>query len=120
MTSSPRVAVRIPATGATVARAAVADSPLRRMRGLLGRDRFDEGDGLVIDPCSSIHTCFMRFAIDVLFLDRDGRIVRAVERLTPFRFVSGGWKARRTIELPAGTIRRAGLVAGALIQVDPL
>lgn len=120
MTTTPRVAIRVQESGALVAYAAVADTALRRLRGLLGRDALAEGDGLMIDPCSSIHTCFMRFPIDVLFIDRDGRVVRAVERLVPFRFVSGGRGARRTVELPSGTIERQRLTHGAVLAVEPM
>jgi uncharacterized membrane protein (UPF0127 family) len=120
MTPAPRVTVRLQGSGALIARAAVADTALRRMRGLLGRDGLADGEGLMIDPCSSIHTCFMRFPIDVLFLDRQGRILRAIERLTPFRFVSGGRGTRRTLELSAGTICRQRLDPGAILAVEPM
>jgi hypothetical protein len=118
MTKSSRVTVRMSSTGETIACASVANTPLRRMRGLLGRSGLEEGDGLVIDPCSSVHTCFMRFAIDVVFVDRDGRVLRAVERMSPFRFAAGGFRARRTLELPAGTIARAGLAPGAMLAME--
>lgn len=120
MNRPPRVAVRVVSTGTTVACAELAATPLRRLRGLLGRDGLAEGDGLVIDPCSGVHTCFMRFPIDVLFVNREGRILRAVERMTPFRFASGGRGAVRTIELPAGTIGRAGLARGLSLALEPM
>ncbi|OFW03941.1 MAG: hypothetical protein A3H96_15980 [Acidobacteria bacterium RIFCSPLOWO2_02_FULL_67_36] len=114
-----RVKVRVAATGRVLARAELAATPLRRLRGLLGRDGLAAGDGLVIDPCSSVHTCFMRFPIDLLFIDRDGRVLRAAENVGPFRFVSGGRGARRTIELPAGTIANAKVAPGATLALDP-
>ncbi len=105
--------------GETVAVAAVADHPLSRTIGLLTRSHLDAGDGLIIDPCHSIHTWFMRFAIDVLFLDDGGRVVRLVEALPPFRFASGRPRARVTVELPAGTIRRAAIAVGARLGLEP-
>lgn len=97
--------------------AAVADRPLTRMIGLLGRRRLDPGEGLVITPCHTIHTWFMRFPIDVLFIDENGIVVRAVEALAPFRLASGRPRARTTIELPAGTLRRLAVGAGARVRM---
>ncbi len=118
MSSPARVTLRLTSTGVVLARAELADGVFRRMLGLLGRDRLTDGDGLILEPCSSIHTCFMRFAIDVLFVDRCGRVLRVVERLRPFRFAWGGAGARRTIELPAGTIGRFGVLVGATVEAE--
>src|SRR5262245_25569150 len=103
--------------GDTVAVATVADRPWTRMIGLLGRRRFEDGDGLVITPCDTIHTWFMRFPIDVLFVDENGIVVRAIEALAPFRLASGGPQARITIELPVGTLRRIAVPAGARVRM---
>jgi uncharacterized membrane protein (UPF0127 family) len=120
MPSVPRRRVRvvIEPDGRLIATATVADTALTRLVGLLGRASLAPGDGLVIEPCWSVHTCFMRFAIDVLFLDADGVVLRAVPALAPWRVASGGWKACRTVELPAGTIAREGLAAGVQIRLD--
>ncbi|MBI2835244.1 MAG: DUF192 domain-containing protein, partial [Acidobacteria bacterium] len=64
--------------------ATVAATPFSRMIGLLARRSLDEGDGLVLQPCSMVHTWFMRFAIDVIFLDRHGTVLRVVDTLRPF------------------------------------
>jgi uncharacterized membrane protein (UPF0127 family) len=103
----------------TIAVATIADRPLARAVGLLGRSRFEQGDGLVIAPCDTIHTWFMRFPIDVLFVDQDGVVVRAIESLAPFNLASGRPRARMTIELPAGTVRRAALREGARVRMEP-
>jgi uncharacterized membrane protein (UPF0127 family) len=103
----------------TLAVAKVADRPLTRMVGLLGRGRLDPGDGLVIAPCHTIHTWFMRFPIDVLFIDEGGVVVRAIESLAPFSFASGRPLARTTIELPAGTLRRTAVRPGARLRMEP-
>jgi uncharacterized membrane protein (UPF0127 family) len=103
----------------TLAVAAVADRPWTRMIGLLGRARLDQGDGLVIEPCDMIHTWFMRFPIDVIFVDRHGLIVNAVHSLGPFRLASGRPAATTAIELPAGTLRRAGVHQGVRVRMEP-
>jgi uncharacterized protein len=103
----------------TLAVAAVADRPWTRMIGLLGRAGLDEGDGLVIEPCDTIHTWFMRFPIDVLFVDRQGLVVNAVRELGPFRFASGRPAATTTIELPAGTLKRVGVHQGVRVRMEP-
>lgn len=77
---------------------------LARTRGLLGRSSLEPGEGLRIEPCSSIHMFFMRFAIDAIFVDREGRVTRTVENLRPWRLALGGRGARAVIELPLGTI----------------
>jgi uncharacterized protein len=115
----PRVTVTDVERGKVLAVAARADTVLTRMVGLLGRAGLAAGDGLVITPCSMIHTFFMRFPIDVLFADRAGRVVAVIDTLRPFRLVWGGWRARQAIELPAGALRRAGVAAGGRISVEP-
>lgn len=90
-----------------------------RVRGLLGRRGLRAGEGLWIEPCSSIHMFFMRFAIDAVFTDCDGRVVRVVSRLKPWRVAAGGRGARAVLELPAGTIERAPTRAGDRLRVSP-
>ena len=89
------------------------------MRGLLGRGGLDAGDGLVLRRCGLIHTWFMRFPIDVLFVDRHGCIVRLREAVEPFRFAWGGWRAATTVELPAGTLRDANVAVGQRVRLEP-
>jgi uncharacterized membrane protein (UPF0127 family) len=115
-----RLAVRRGGPGTLIACAQLADRPLRRLCGLLGSEGLADGDGLILSPCSSVHTCFMRFPIDVLFVDRAGHVLRAFEDVQPFRFVSGGRGAVRTIELPAGTIGRTGIVLGETLLMEPV
>jgi uncharacterized protein len=92
-------------------RCRVAATLLRRLRGLLGRRRLERGEGLLIRPCSSVHTFFMRFTIDVVFLDRDGHVRKVVPELRPWRIA---WcrGAREVVELAAGEARRHGLAVG--------
>lgn len=94
-----------------------ARTPGRRMRGLLGRSALGAGNGLWIEPAPSVHTYFMRFAIDVVFLDRDRRVLRVAERIAPWRVV-GARHARVALELPAGAASRAGLAVGDTLMVS--
>ncbi len=92
-------------------RVEVAGNFLKRGVGLLGRAGLAEDAGLFITPCPSVHTCFMRFAIDVVFVDRAGTIVRIVPRVPPWRF-AGAKRAYACLELAAGAAERFGLEVG--------
>ncbi len=87
-----------------VARLELAKSLWQQTVGLLGRRQFPSDTGMWLEPCNSIHTFGMRFAIDVLFLDASGRLVRAVPNLRPWRICWPVWRARAVVEIPAGTI----------------
>ncbi len=103
--------------GKVLAQAATRANTLwSRMKGLLGREELGEGEGLVIDPCNAIHTFFMRFPIDVLFVDRGGRIVRTVERLRPFRVTGIVFAAQCVVELPAGVVEGTATSVGDLVE----
>ena len=82
-----------------------ADSLLLRMKGLLGRKEFRLDQAIILKPCNSIHTFFMHFPIDVLFLDRSNSIVGIIENMKPYRISKIYLKAYYAIELPAGTIK---------------
>ena len=89
----------------------VADSTLRRMRGLLGRRTLARGEGIVLRPAWSIHTAFMHFSIDVVFLDAEQVVMRVEHALRPFKTASCRG-AREIVELAAGECERRGLVVG--------
>ena len=92
-------------TGAEVASwVGFADRWWRRAVGLLGRSSLDDDEGLLLAPCASVHTLGMRFAIDVAFLDRDGRVVSAKPRVFPGGLARGGPQASATLELPPGKL----------------
>lgn len=83
-----------------------------RLIGLLGRSSLPPGEALVLEPCNSIHTAFMRFTIDLVYVDRSGQVVKVVPELKPFR-ISGLLRgARSAIELPSGTIAHTGTAVG--------
>jgi uncharacterized membrane protein (UPF0127 family) len=92
-------------------RVVVADRAHRRMRGLLGRKYLREGEGMVLRPGWSIHTAFMRFPIDAVFLDADQVVIKIEHEIGPWRTVSCRG-AREVVELPAGECHRRGLEVG--------
>jgi uncharacterized protein len=99
-------------------KAELADGSLQRMRGLLGRKSLPAGDGLLLQPAPSIHTAFMRFAIDAVFLDRDSVVVKVVDFLAPWRAASAR-QARSVLELAAGESGRRGVQIGdRLVRVS--
>ena len=105
-------------TGGTIAHAVeVASTRGTRRRGLLGRDAMAPSSALILTPCCSVHTAFMRFAIDVVFVDRAGRVVKLVADLPPWR---AAWCARAhsVVELAAGTARSRELHAGDAIYLE--
>jgi uncharacterized membrane protein (UPF0127 family) len=89
-----------------------ARTPWSRLVGLLGHAHLPQGEGLLIVPCSSVHTFFMRFPIDVAFLDREGKVVRMFVSVPPFRILLGGPRARMALELPPGALNRASTEPG--------
>jgi uncharacterized protein len=93
-----------------------ANSVWKRMVGLLNRRALRDGEGLLLDRCYGIHTIGMRFAIDVLFLDQDLRVLRTVEALPPWRTCAVK-RAVYVLELPLGAIRRTRTEAGDQIQL---
>jgi hypothetical protein len=93
-----------------------ANTVFKRMIGLLNRNSLGEGEGLLLDRCYGIHTIGMRFSIDVLFLDRDFRVMRAVAAVPPFR-TSIVKQAVYVLELPVGSIARTRTEAGDQIQM---
>ncbi len=92
-------------------RCTLADAPLSRLRGLLGRDGLQPGEGLLLRPASSIHTFFMRFPIDAVFLDRALVVLDIADAVDPWRAASQRG-AKAVLELPAGESFRRGLEIG--------
>ncbi|MBU0503872.1 MAG: DUF192 domain-containing protein [Candidatus Omnitrophota bacterium] len=83
----------------------IADTPSRRMRGLLGKKDFDKGRAMIIRPCQSIHTFFMRFSIDVLFIDKNNKVIKVIPDLRPFRLTPVYLDSAFIIEMPVGVIQ---------------
>jgi uncharacterized membrane protein (UPF0127 family) len=93
-------------------RALAARNFWSRLIGLLGRPRLEKGQALLLEHCNSIHTAFMRFAIDAIYVDRTGRVLKTVPDLKPFRMSGILRGGHSVIELPAGTIAQTGTLAG--------
>jgi uncharacterized membrane protein (UPF0127 family) len=89
-----------------------------RLRGLLGRSDFPEGHGLFFEGTNSIHTFFMRFPIDVVFLDHQGVVKALVHDLKPWRVVLPVWNAKNCLELPAGTLQRTEIEKGDKLRAE--
>jgi uncharacterized membrane protein (UPF0127 family) len=98
-------------------RCVVADGMFTRMRGLLGRRDLPEGEGILLRPASSVHTAFMQFPIDVVFVDRDLVVLKVVPEL-------GAWRAaacrgaKATFELAAGEAARRGVETGTRLSLE--
>lgn len=90
-----------------------------RLIGLLGKNRLEEGDGLWISPCSSIHSIGMRFVFDAVFLGPDGKISWLIDGFQRNRVSGIVRNACGVLELPAGTIRRTGSAMGDEIRFGP-
>ena len=106
-------------SGATLANRVLSalDSRSRRT-GLLRHESLPDGEAMVIAPTNAIHTFFMRFAIDVAFVARDGRVVKTCASVKPWR-VAMALRAFAVIELPAGTLARCDTVPGDTLSILP-
>lgn len=91
----------------------------QRTRGLLGRKEIKRGEGLYIPACRSIHTFFMSFPIDVVFIDNDNRITRVLPSLVPFRIAFGPQNTAGVLELSAGMLKNNRCVIGDKISFIP-
>ncbi|HLD82479.1 MAG TPA: DUF192 domain-containing protein [Candidatus Omnitrophota bacterium] len=96
----------------------VADNPFKRMSGLLGRREFLKGQALLIKPCNSVHTFFMRFPIDVLFIDKNNQVVKAIPCLKPFRLTYMYLAAGSCLELPCGAIQATSTREGDTLSLE--
>lgn len=97
-------------------RAELADTPWTRLRGLLGRAELPAGSGMLIVPAPSIHSAFMRFEFDAVFLDREMKVVRVAERIPRWRARSAR-RAKSVLELSAGEASRRGVQVGDQLAV---
>lgn len=97
----------------------VADTSAKRRTGLLKHDRLDSGEGLWIKPCESVHTFFMKFPIDLVYLDRSHK-VRKVCHAVPAWRLSACLTAHSILELPAGTIEQSRTAVGDMVTIEKL
>ncbi len=100
-------------------RCLMATNVALRFRGLMGKKELPAGEGILLRPCASVHTMFMRFPIDVVFCDRDLRVLGVASEVPKWR-MRGHRNAKVTIELAAGEAARRGLAVGAQLRVADL
>lgn len=96
-----------------------AANPYTRGKGLIGRKNLARGEGLIIQPCNSIVMFFMRFPIDVVFVDGDGAVCHVLRAIKPWRTSSIVRQSKFVVELPAGTIEASGTELGDRIEIEP-
>lgn len=96
----------------------LAETRAERRRGLLGRDRMDTSSALLLTPCFAVHTAFMRFSIDVIFVDRDGSVVKLVPQMEPWRMAIA-FRACSVVELAAGMLERHAVAIGDRLYLSP-
>ena len=96
----------------------VANTLFSRMKGLLGKKELPQGEALWIKPCFSVHTFFMQFPIDVLFLDKENQVIAVVSDLTPNRMTRLYTKSFSVLELPVGTIDASEIMIGEKIIIE--
>jgi uncharacterized membrane protein (UPF0127 family) len=94
----------------------IAGTSETRRRGLLGRDSLDPSEALIIAPCSAIHMFFMRFAIDAVFVERDGRVRKIVHDLRPWR-IALSFGAYAVVEMSSGAVARSDVEVGDRLMI---
>ena len=100
-------------------RVEIAATRRTRRRGLLGRDRLDEASAMLLAPCVAVHTAGMRFAIDVVFVDRQGYAVKVVRNLRPWR-IALATEGRAVIEMAAGSLGWGQVLPGDRLYLAPV
>jgi hypothetical protein len=111
------VALRLENGRTVCERCLLAETALARMRGLLGRRELVREEGILLRPASSIHMAFMRFPIDALFLDGDGRVLKIARDLKPWK-MSSARRSKAVVELASGEAARRGVEVGQRVLED--
>jgi len=89
-----------------------------RKTGLLRHQSFPAGSAMLIAPSNAVHTFFMRFAIDIAFVTRDGMVVKTRDSVPPWR-IAAAFRGYAVIELPAGTLARCETIVGDMLAIVP-
>ncbi len=97
----------------------VADTSAKRRAGLLKHTRLDPGSGLWIVPCESVHTFFMKFPIDLIYLDKHRKVRKVRHAVPPWR-LSACLTAHSILEFPAGTAQESGTLPGDELSIEKL
>jgi uncharacterized protein len=93
-------------------------SLIRRMLGLISTPELATGSGMILEPCRSVHTCGMRYAIDVAFISRNHMILHMIHSMKPYRMSRIVWGAVAVIELPAGVLHKTSTINGHLVDIQ--
>jgi uncharacterized membrane protein (UPF0127 family) len=113
-----KVSIRLPQNQIEICKACpVADTSWSRLVGLLRHEKLSQGEGLLIVPCSQVHTIFMKFSIDAIFLNSEN-IVLAAHTLKPWRVSPLYFGAKKVLELPQGSIQQFAIKKGAALEVN--
>lgn len=99
-------------------RAALANTFFARLKGLIGKNTLEEDEGLCITPCNSVHMFFMKFSIDVLFIDKDNLVCKTISNLEPWRISPVVRGASCVVELPKDTIEKRSIEKGDYIKIE--
>jgi uncharacterized membrane protein (UPF0127 family) len=97
----------------------LANTLFKRIKGLLGRKEFYPPEALILEPCNSIHTFFMKFPIDVVFLNKQNIVIKTLSFLKPWRLSGIYFTSFRCIELPAGTLKATSTEIGDYLFFEP-
>lgn len=103
---------------AVATRARAATTYRQRLLGLMGQRTLDVGESLVIEPCQGVHTGFMRFSIDVFHVSADGRVLRVLSNMKPWRLGPVVRSSRLVVESPAGTALATGTAEGDVLTFE--
>ena len=95
-----------------------ADNSFKRMKGLLGTKGLKASEAMLINPCNAIHTFFMKFPIDVLFVNKDNKVVKVITNMPSFRLSPICFTSQFVVELPVGTIQATHTVAGDQLVLE--
>ncbi len=98
---------------------ACAETFWQRLMGLMGKKTFpEEYDCLIFEKCNSIHCFFMRMPIDVIFTDKENKVVKCISGLKPWHLAFGTLKSCNCIELPSGTLKKSGTLPGDRLCIN--
>ncbi|MFN8577842.1 MAG: DUF192 domain-containing protein [Candidatus Sericytochromatia bacterium] len=95
-----------------------ANTPYRRFIGLMGKKEINEGQGVFLTPCNSIHMMFMKFPIDIIFLDRKNKIIHITENIQPWKISKIVFMAQSVLELPVGSVSKTDSKVGDKLTIE--
>ena len=96
----------------------VAESASQKVKGLLGRECLEDGQGLLFKGAGSLHTMFMRFPIDIIYTDKNGKVTKVARAVRPFKLVGAPLRCYYAIELPVGAIEASRTQVGDRLSFD--